>query len=168
MTDAQIYGFVEKRYSALSPRLGYGRRVRSRPLKQLLLLVATALGVGACGGGAHRGCTLTDCVGGATVLLPGLNVPDGEALAVRVCADGRCQDGQAQPASNSDLQADVAVPLEGGLVELVITVRDERGTLVARGRGAATVHVSYPNGPDCPPVCRSVRVRVTDGQLVTA
>lgn len=102
------------------------------------------------------------------MLFPGLDVPDGETLVVRVCADGRCQDGQAQPGADSDSRAVVAVPLEGGSVELDITVRDERGTVVARGRGAATVHVSYPNGPDCPPVCRRVQVRVVDGQLTTA
>lgn len=102
------------------------------------------------------------------MLLSRLDVPDGETLAVRVCADERCRDSKVQPAFNSDLQADVPVPLESGLVELEVTVRDERGTLVARGRGAATVHVTYPNGPDCPPVCRRVRVRLTDGQLVTA
>jgi len=141
--------------------------VRSRPVKQLLVLAA-ALGLGACGGGVPRGCTLKDCGSGATVLLPRLDAPDGATLAVRVCADGRCQDGQMQPVSNSDLQAEVAVPLEDGSVELEITVRDERGTLVARGRGAATVQVTYPNGPDCLPVCRRVRVRLADGQLVTA
>ncbi len=102
------------------------------------------------------------------MLLPRVDAPDGETLAVRVCADGRCQDGQMQPTSGSELQADVAVPLEGGAVELELTVRDERGTLVARGRGAAIVHVTYPNGRDCPPVCRRVRVRLADGQLVTA
>ena len=101
------------------------------------------------------------------MLLPRLDVPDGETLTVRVCADGRCQDGKVQRASNPDLQADVPVPLESDSVELEVTVRDERGTLVARGRGAATVQASHPNGPDCPPVCRRVEVRLANG-LVTA
>lgn len=101
-------------------------------------------------------------------MLPGLTIPDGETFTVRVCADGHCQDGQLQAALNPDLQADVPVPLERDSVELNVTVRDERGKLVARGQGTATVQVTYPNGPDCPPACRRVQVRLAGGQLVTA
>jgi hypothetical protein len=101
-------------------------------------------------------------------MLPGLDVPDGETLTVRVCADGHCQDGNLQAALNPDLQANVPVPLERDSVELQVTVRDKRGTLVARGRGKATVQVTYPNGPDCPPACRRVQVRLAGGQLVAA
>jgi hypothetical protein len=101
-------------------------------------------------------------------MLPGLDVPDGETLAIQVCADGRCQGGTVRQTSGSDLRADVPVALEGGSVELAVTVRDGRGTLIARARGTGIVQVSYPNGPDCPPVCRRVQVRLTDGQLVTA
>jgi hypothetical protein len=132
-----------------------------------LAVIVAALGLGACGDRAVN-CTLKGCSSGATVVLPRLDVPDGDTLTVRVCANGRCQDGELPAVRNPDLQADVPVPLEGGSVELSVTVRDKSGALLARGQGTAVVKVTYPNGRDCPPACRRVQVRLADGQLVSA
>ena len=79
-------------------------------------------------------------------------------LWIRVCADERCQ------LSRSDGRGLVqtGVPLDegtGDTVRVSVTIRRGGRTLL-RVAERLPVTTSRPNGPDCPPVCKSVQARL--------
>lgn len=103
---------------------------------------------------ATRACTEIGCNDLAEVRF--VRMPRGR-LWIRLCADQRCElirsDGRGLVRTG--------VPLAGGTgdtVRVSVTVR-RRGRTLLRVAERLPVVTSQPNGPDCPPVCRSVAAR---------
>jgi hypothetical protein len=131
---------------------------------RFLIVVASALTLAACED--EQLCTGSGCPLGSTVLLPRFDVPDDEQLTVRVCARDRCNEVGLVRERTPDMNAQVPLRLEGRSTPVSVTVRDASGKLLARADGVAPVRVVHPNGPDCPPVCRTLSVRLAGNRLV--
>jgi hypothetical protein len=104
---------------------------------------------------AERACTLIGCANLAHVRFVGL--PRGR-LRIRLCADERCE----LIRSDGGGRVRASVPLAegtGDTVRVSVTVR-RRGRTLLRVAERLPVETSRPNGPDCPPVCRSVKARL--------
>ena len=119
--------------------------------------VALALAVTGCGqsgsAGGSRDCTLIGCSDQVTVMV---DQPGGRPL--QACVGTVCS-------PPGDVLVVDGVTL-GDTVDVVVRV-DRGGVEVARA--TATPSRVRPNGADCPPECRSARLRLTlDDQLVPA
>jgi hypothetical protein len=98
-----------------------------------------------------RACTLIACAPGVTVRLP---EPPPHASSARVCIDGACgRPHQLGPVATLNAPLPRASRRAGARVSVTVELLDDRGRLVERRAGRATVTRSRPNGPDCPPVC---------------
>lgn len=102
-----------------------------------------------------RACTEIGCNDLAEVRFEEL--PRGR-LWIRLCADGRCElirgDGRGL------VQASVRLAQgSGDTVRVSVTIR-RRGRTLLRVAERLPVTTSRPNGPGCPPVCRSVRAQL--------
>ena len=79
-------------------------------------------------------------------------------LWIRLCADQRCElirsDGRGLVRTGVPLAEGT-----GDTVRVSVTIR-RRGRTLLRVAERLPVVTSQPNGPDCPPVCRSVPARL--------
>jgi len=127
--------------------------------------VGLAVGLAVLAFGCHNDeilCTGIGCGPSVVVELPPLRTEPGEEIAVRVCSERRCSTTRQIGAGSSQIWMEI----RGKAMDLEITVRDSSGRLLARGEGSAPVKVTRPNGPECPPVCRSAHVRLDGTRLV--
>jgi hypothetical protein len=126
--------------------------------------------VAACGswiGGCSlvEGCDTEDCSPGVFLDGPGITVDPDELLTIRACVEGTCGVRRSNFAGG---QVEVRVPDNTDEVSVTVTIGDHTGRVVARGQGTARVELLWPNGDDCPPECRVVRVRLEAGRLLPA
>jgi hypothetical protein len=138
---------------------------------RLAAVLIAALALPACGGGEEeagpgagdppRACTQIGCAGGVQVDVVDERARARGVLVVRVCVDGECarQELPADPAERRGLHFELEVP-DADTAEVTVRVRRAGGRILGRGETSAPVERSRPNGPDCPPECRHVRVRL--------
>jgi hypothetical protein len=77
-------------------------------------------------------------------------------VEVRICADDECQTASAL-LDESSMAASFEHKL-GDTSRLVVEVK-RRGRVIARGAAEVPVRIQRPNGPDCPPECRTAAAR---------
>ena len=134
------------------------------------LIAATAIvGCGAEDTGSGD-CTAAGCSSGVAVKVSRLSVPDSRLVTLRACVDRRCRSVRASAgdASRYGVQVDVPLEMPRGEAAVTVVVRDPNGQVLLRATGSAPVEVVRPNGPDCPPVCQLMRVRVAGNRLLNA
>ena len=91
----------------------------------------------------------------------------GEARAVRICTQDRCQTGRRD--ATGVLRAGMVLGLrkaearDGRRMELRVAVLDSRGRRITGGRANLRLARQQPNGPRCGPVCFAARA-VLDGR----
>jgi hypothetical protein len=127
-------------------------------------------GVAACGswiGGCSlvEGCDAAGCSSGVSIDAPGITVDPDEFVTIRACVEGTCGVQRSNVAGGL---VEVGVPDNTDEVSVTVTIEDHRGRVVAREQGTARVELVWPNGDDCPPECRVVRVRLQAGRLLPA
>ena len=115
------------------------------------LLFAAALGSG-CNVVAPRACTLIGCTG---LSIDVTGVPVLTLVTIVVTApDGSTRTAMCTSATSSCFAA------FSDFTPATVTVRVMTGTKTIEETRQPTYEVSRPNGPDCPPECRSARVTV--------
>jgi hypothetical protein len=129
-------------------------------LLSALLAAAVAL---ASGCSFAQDCTDAGCSDGVGLDRPTFEAERNEWLTLRACVEGECGE---QRADFSALGVEVDVPEDRDEVTVTFTVLDEDGRVLLDAEGTGRVQVSRPNGDDCPPECRFVRVRLAGGRLV--
>jgi hypothetical protein len=133
---------------------------------RLGILAALALAGCGDGGSQDRACTEIGCAPDG-VLVEFHGVPDGKAEVV-VCVENRKCVRQERRGEPLQALTDV-LPPGTDRVRVAVIVRKD-GRAIARVARRFPVRVSHPNGPDCPPTCRNVRLRfdVPAGRLEEA
>ena len=122
-------------------------RVRSPDWLSLVARTCLVVGGLSCSDGV---CTLIGCTDGLTVVLRG-DVPAGVTI-VATAADGsqrtaQCESGPCRVAFEGFHPEEVSVRVTWSDGSVAVTVRPQ-------------YMVSQPNGPNCPPTCRSDRVLI--------
>jgi len=130
-------------------------------LASACLAIAAALTSGC---SLAHGCTEAGCFDGVSFDGPEFEAArDDELLTVRACVEGKCAE---QRTDFSGLGVGVDVPDDRDDVSVTFTVLDDDGRVLLDAAGTGRVDVNRPNGDDCPPECRFVRVRLAGGRLV--
>ena len=112
-------------------------------------------------GDRAQACTLSDCDDGVLIELPELSGADD--LTARTCVDDVCTE---QPISATPERVSVPLPKGASAVAVTVRVTDPSGRVLVEAAGRGIVSVTHPNGPDCPPECRTVGLRVEGARLV--
>ncbi len=119
------------------------------------------------GGGAQGGpaCTEIGCDSGVIADLSGLRKAIPEASQVEICLGSSCETFSRSQFSFSSV---VSRRLKGeGMRRVSMVVFDDSGKVISSSGVSAPSVRNQPNGPDCPPVCFQVTVRVDpEGRLV--
>jgi hypothetical protein len=124
-------------------------------------LVVVVMSTGGCS--LARGCTEAGCSDGVGLEAPEFEADGDEWLTLRACVEGKCAE---QRTDYSGLGVEVDVPEDRDEVSVTFTVLDDDGRVLLDADGTGHVEVNRPNGDDCPPECRFVRVRLANGRLV--
>lgn len=93
---------------------------------------------------------------------------DSRALTVRACINDQCAEqhyGLGRSGEFTDGGVAMAVP-DTDEVAVRVKLIDGAGRILADTRGTGIVEHVHPNGDDCPPECRTVRVRIDGSRLV--
>lgn len=132
----------------------------------VVLCACVAIAVGSASGcSLAQGCTEAGCSDGVGLDGPALEAGRNEWLTLRACVDGECAEERAD---SSAFGVGVDVPEDRDDVAVTLTVLDDDGRVLLDAEGTGRVEVNRPNGDDCPPECRFVRVRLEGERLVPA
>jgi hypothetical protein len=134
--------------------------VSGRVLLGVCVAVSVALTSGCSSG---QDCTAIGCSDGVALDGTEFRAERDEWLTLRACVEGSCVEERAELSS---LGVRLDVPDNRDEVSVTFTVRDADGRVLLDAEGTGRVRVNRPNGDDCPPECRFVRVRLADGRLV--
>jgi hypothetical protein len=112
---------------------------------------------GGAGKGTHA-CTEIGCTSGLSLDVRAVRRKLPKAESVKVCLRQRCH---RYSLAKTDLVTLTTRGLhEGQRVAVRLVVFDGRGKVLIRRQTRAPVIKTKPNGPDCPPTCFQVHVRV--------
>jgi len=174
--EAQPNGSIQDR--GRDVRLGEGmirmvdrsRRFARWQGRMLVVLASLAAALAACDSGSEVGCTAKGCSSEVSVELPELRGPAGSKYMIELCVNSACKEIPRVIEGDDLDRAPVyqAMPEAVESVQISVTVRDASGKNVDHAEGNVPVTVTHPNGPDCPPECRSVMVRAVEGRLIDA
>jgi hypothetical protein len=136
-----------------------------RAVRAIGLLCVCGLAAATISGCSEEGidCTAADCSDGVTLDGPTFRAEFDRPLTVRACVEGRCGESKADA---STVPVGVPIPTDRERVVVSITVTDADGRVLLESTGVGRVEIVRPNGADCPPECRFVRVTSRTGRLV--
>lgn len=124
-------------------------------------LLAGAMAQLGCGG-----CPEVGCSSGVEVHYTTTDVGGASQVTVQACVAGNCRSSRRElvPGAHSVLLG-IGDFTGKENVGVSVTIRDRTGRVLVRAQGQGPVVEFRPNGPNCPPPCYVVRVRVDGGRL---
>jgi hypothetical protein len=111
-------------------------------------------GVGGCDVAGPRACTLIGCTDGLTVEVIGLTSP-GPITVVVIAPDGASRSATVTCAGGASCPF-----LFGNFSPTSVTINVSAGSQSRQVTVQPDYQTNRPNGPECPPECRSARVTV--------
>jgi hypothetical protein len=132
-----------------------------------IVLLAAVFAASVAGCSLVQSCEDQGCGPSVSITTPLLRV-DSRALTVRACINDLCAEeryGLGRSGEFADGTVAMAVP-DTDEVAVRVTLIDAAGRVLADARGTGIVEHERPNGDDCPPECRILRVRIDGSRLV--
>ena len=115
------------------------------------------------GGGGGVICTEIGCSSGLYMDLGAIGRGPPGAERVRICVESACRSFALGNAPIADMR--VAGLKERVRVPVRMTVHGRDGRILRRNAVFAPVRRTQPNGPECPPTCFQIAVRIDPGSL---
>lgn len=115
------------------------------------------------GGGGGVICTEIGCSSGLYMDLGAIGRGLPGAERVRICVESACRSFPLANAPIADMR--VAGLKDRARVPVRMTVTGRDGRILRRSAVVAPVRRTRPNGPECPPTCFQIAVRIDPGSL---
>ena len=115
------------------------------------------------GGGGRVICTEIGCSSGLYMDLGAISRGLPGAQRVRICVESACRTFPLGDAPIAEMR--VAGLKDRARVPVRMTITGRDGRILRRSAVVAPVRRTEPNGPECPPTCFQIAVRIDPGSL---